>query len=87
MQQIDPNGPRTANIFKLLSSKNDLWVAPGGYYANMAPMWNSDGVFFYCKIAQNALQIVKNFPSGDRSTSVDPNKQYISIKITPNVPF
>ena len=47
VQQIDPNGPRTADIFKLLSSKNDLWVAPGGYYASMMPMWNSRGVFLY----------------------------------------
>jgi len=47
VQQIDPNGPRTVNVFKLLASKNNLWVAPGGYYASMAPMGNSDGVFLY----------------------------------------
>ena len=47
VQQIDPNGPRTANNFKLIQNNDDLCVVPGGYYASMAPMWNSDGVFFY----------------------------------------
>ena len=46
MQQIDPNGPRTANVLKLLASKNDLWVAPGGYYASRENIWNFDGIFF-----------------------------------------
>jgi DNA-binding beta-propeller fold protein YncE len=50
VQQIDPNGPRTANNFKLIQNNDDLCVVPGGYYASMAPMWNSDGVFFIEKI-------------------------------------
>ncbi len=47
VEQIDPNGPRTANVFKLLTAKNDLWIAPGGYYVSRANIWNFDGVFFF----------------------------------------
>ena len=57
VQQINPSGPRTANIFKLITAKNDLWVCPGGYYANMSPMFNSDGVFLY---KENADWIYKS---------------------------
>ena len=47
VQQIDPSGPRTANVFKLITTKNDLWIAPGGYYASRENIWNFDGVFFF----------------------------------------
>tara|TARA_B100000959_G_scaffold147249_1_gene154624 strand:- start:590 stop:2869 length:2280 start_codon:yes stop_codon:yes gene_type:complete len=47
VQQIDPDGPRTMNNFNLIQNNNNLCVAPGGYYASMAPMFNSDGGFFY----------------------------------------
>jgi len=47
VQQIDPNGPRKANVFKLFAGQNDLWVAPGGYYASRENIWNWDGVFFF----------------------------------------
>ena len=47
VQQIDPSGPRTANVFKLITAKNDLWIAPGGYYASRENIWNFDGVFFF----------------------------------------
>ena len=46
-QQIDPAGPRTGNIFKLLTNNNDLWVAPGGYYNSRENIWNYDGAFFF----------------------------------------
>ncbi len=47
VRQIDPSGPRTANVFKLITTKNDLWIAPGGYYASRENIWNFDGVFFF----------------------------------------
>ena len=46
-QQIDPAGPRTGNVFKLLTNNNDLWVAPGGYYNSRENIWNYDGAFFF----------------------------------------
>ncbi len=47
IQQIDPDGPRTAKNFNLIQNNHNLCVAPGGYYASMAPMWNHDGLFLY----------------------------------------
>lgn len=47
LSKIDPDGPRTANVFNLHTAQNDLWVCPGGYYASRENIWNFDGVFFF----------------------------------------
>ena len=47
LSQIDPDGPRTANAFKLHATQNELWVCPGGYYTSRENIWNFDGVFFF----------------------------------------
>lgn len=47
IKQVYPNGPRTANIFKIHTAENNLWVCPGGYYASRENIWNFDGVFFF----------------------------------------
>lgn len=75
LSQIDPNGPRTANIFKLHATQNDLWVCPGGYYASRENIWNSDGVFFF-----------ENNTDWDYNTSGEIGGVYdlVSVVVNPN---
>jgi len=44
---INPNGPKTKNVFALDAGGKNVWVAPGGRQSNWAKSYMNDGVFSF----------------------------------------